>query len=74
MYKDVNFMTAPTNAKKSKAGIYFKGVKAEMRKVIWPTKKELINYTGMVIIISTIVAVTVSVLDLVINSLLKLII
>ena len=67
-------MAAPTNTKKSKAGIYFKGVKAEMRKVIWPSKKELINYTGMVIIISAIVAITVAVLDLVINSLLKLII
>lgn len=67
-------MTAPTSTKKSKASVYFRGVKAEMKKVIWPTKKELINYTGMVIIISTIVAVTVSVLDLVINSVLKLII
>lgn len=67
-------MTTPANAKKSKMGVYFKGVKAEMRKVIWPTKKELINYTGMVIIISAIVAITVSILDLVINSGLKLII
>lgn len=67
-------MTAPANAKKSKMAIYFRGVKAEMKKVIWPTKKELINYTGMVIIISGIVAITVSILDLAINSILKLII
>lgn len=41
---------ANTNVKK-KPGLkdYFKGVKTEMRKVIWPTKKELVSYTGVVI-------------------------
>lgn len=53
---------------------YFRGVKAELKKVIWPTKKELINYTGIVIIISAIVAITVSVLDLLIQGGLKFII
>ena len=43
---------------------YFKGVKAEMRKVIWPDKKELINYTGVVILISAIVSIVVYLLDL----------
>jgi len=28
---------------------YFKGVRIEMRKVIWPTRKELVSYTGVVI-------------------------
>ncbi|HPO05301.1 MAG TPA: preprotein translocase subunit SecE [Bacillota bacterium] len=39
-----------TNVKK-KFGIreYFKGVRTEMRKVIWPTRKELVSYTGVVI-------------------------
>ena len=26
-------------------GKFFRGVKAELKKVVWPTKKELINYT-----------------------------
>ena len=25
-------------------GKFFRGVKAELKKVVWPTKKELINY------------------------------
>lgn len=28
---------------------YFKGVRTELRKVIWPTRKELVSYTGVVI-------------------------
>lgn len=39
-----------TNIKKKPGiGDYFKGVRTEIRKVIWPTKKELISYTGVVI-------------------------
>mgnify|MGYP001194403470 CR=1 FL=1 len=67
-------MSAQTNAKQGKAKTYFKGVKAETKKVIWPTKKELINYTGVVILMVVIVGVVVWVLDLGINRLLSLII
>ena len=28
---------------------YFKGVKLEMKKVVWPTKKEVVSYTAVVI-------------------------
>lgn len=28
---------------------YFKSVKVEMKKVVWPTKKETISYTAVVI-------------------------
>lgn len=37
---------------KKKGGVmeYFKGVKTEMKKVIWPTKKETYNYTGVVVL------------------------
>lgn len=67
-------MTAPANTNKSsKVSTYFKGVKSEMKKVIWPSKKELINYTGVVIMISAIVAITVGILDLIIHSGLSLI-
>jgi len=61
-------MAVPAKVKKNKMSIYFKGVKAEMKKVIWPNKKELINYTGVVIIISILIALIVWVLDLVITS------
>ena len=52
-------MSAKAGAKKGKMSTYFKGVKAEMKKVIWPTRKELVNYTGVVILISLMVGVVV---------------
>ena len=67
-------MSAKTSAKKGKVGTYFKGVKAEMKKVIWPTKKELTNYTGVVILISAIIGLVVWALDLGIHRVLSLII
>ncbi len=65
-------MSAQANAKKGKARNYFKGVKAEMRKVIWPTKKELVNYTGVVVLISGIVSLVVWLLDFGIHRILSL--
>lgn len=67
-------MASPANAKKSKMSNYFKGVKAEMKKVSWPTKKELLNYTTVVIALSIFVSIIVWVLDIIINAGLQLII
>lgn len=37
---------------KKRLGIkeYFKGVRTEMKKVVWPTRKELVSYTSVVIV------------------------
>lgn len=68
-------MASPTNAKKkTKMSTYFKGVKAEMKKVSWPTKKELLNYTTVVVALSIVVAIIVWVLDIIINGALQFII
>ena len=43
------------NAEKRKGGglkEYFKGVKIETKKVVWPTRKELVSYTVVVIFAS----------------------
>ncbi len=42
---------AVSTNKKKRPGLkdYFKGVRTEMRKVIWPTRKELVSFTGVVI-------------------------
>ena len=37
------------NKKNTSAREYFKGVKTELSKVVWPTKKELATFTGVVI-------------------------
>lgn len=67
-------MATPNKTKDSGFKNYFKGVRAEMKKVIWPTRKELMSYTGVVILISTIVAMTVGILDYLIHGALGLII
>jgi len=35
---------------------YFKGVRLEMKKVVWPTKKETVTYTAVVIIVCALFA------------------
>ena len=51
------------NKKKNAGKSFLSGVKVEMKKVIWPTKKELINYTVMVIVATIVVMVIVGVGD-----------
>ncbi|MDO5713858.1 MAG: preprotein translocase subunit SecE [Tissierellia bacterium] len=53
---------------------YFRGVRSEFRKVVWPTKKQLLNYTGVVILVSILVALVIYGLDFIIRGLLSLII
>jgi len=51
--KDVK-KKAQANAQRKKAKRslkeYFKGVRLEMKKVVWPTKKELGSYTAVVLV------------------------
>lgn len=63
---------ATQTANKGKLRAYFRGVKAEMKKVIWPGKKQLINYTLVVIAMSAIIALLVYLLDLGIHGILSL--
>ena len=44
-------------------GKFFRGVKAELKKVVWPTKKELISYTIVVFLVTIFIALIISVLD-----------
>ena len=34
----------------SRIALYFRQVAAEMRKVVWPTRSQLLTYTGVVIV------------------------
>ena len=40
---------AKEKKKRASFGEYFKGVRTEMKKVVWPTKKELVSYTAVVV-------------------------
>lgn len=52
-----------TAAKKPGLGDYFKGIKLEMKKVVWPTKHETVSYTGVVIFTCAVSALGIWVLD-----------
>lgn len=44
-------MSTQTQAVQQKTGKkYFKGVVSELKKVIWPTRKELVNYEIVVLV------------------------
>jgi preprotein translocase subunit SecE len=46
-------------------GTFYKQVVAELRKVIWPTRKELVTYTSVVVVFVLIMVAVVAVFDLV---------
>ena len=45
------------------AGEYFRGVKTEIKKVVWPTKKEMGSFTVVVVLACTFFAVLFAVVD-----------
>ncbi len=47
---------------------FVKGMKAELKKVIWPTKEQLIKNTSMVVVLVLIVALVVLGIDLVLEN------
>jgi len=62
-------------AKKQKRGIikYFREVVSELKKVSWPSRKELINSTVAAIVFIIVFAIVVGLVDLILGQLLKLI-
>ena len=47
----------------ARISLFYRQVIAELRKVIWPTRKELVTYTSVVIVFVLIVIAYVTVLD-----------
>ena len=43
-------LAAQQPKKKTSVKDYFKGIRIEMKKVVWPTKKELGSYTAVVVL------------------------
>ncbi|WP_031517434.1 preprotein translocase subunit SecE [Desulfofalx alkaliphila] len=52
------------------AGIknFFQGVKSELKKVHWPTRRETLVYTGVVLVAVVFVAILIWVLDIILSS------
>ena len=53
---------------------FFHDIRIELKKVTWPTKRELLVYTGVVIVVILIVGIFFWILDTGFTALLKLII
>jgi preprotein translocase subunit SecE len=46
-----------------KAGRFFKNIKGEMSRVVWPSRKQALNNTGIVLVFMTLSAVVVGAFD-----------
>ena len=53
-----------TTKKNNKLGEYFRGIKTELKKVVWPTKKETYRYTVVVVVICLFFALLFWLLDI----------
>lgn len=51
---------------------FFKDVRYELKKVIWPTRQQLINNTGTVLLACLIIGALIWIVDVVMDKLLKL--
>ena len=49
----------------ARLALFYRQVIAELRKVIWPTRKELITYTSVVVVFVAVMAAIVAVFDVV---------
>jgi preprotein translocase subunit SecE len=48
----------------ARLGLFYRQVIAELRKVVWPTRSQLITYTAVVLVFVTFIITIVSLLDL----------
>ena len=62
---------AENKVKKNKVKDFFKGVKSEFKKIVWPSFHTVANNTGVVIAVSVIIGIIVFVLDLGFEAVLK---
>ena len=58
---------------KKNKGSFWKSVKAEFKKIVWPTKDSVVRQTVLIIIVTIILGVLIKLLDTGIQALLNLI-
>ena len=54
----------PKKEKKGKVKTAWKGFKSELKKIVWPTWKQVLKNTGIVVVIVLICAVAIGALDI----------
>ncbi|MDN5352500.1 MAG: preprotein translocase subunit SecE [Clostridiales bacterium] len=62
------------NAKEKKPGLgkYLKSVRSEIKKVTWPTREDVLNYTAVVLVMVFVAAIAIGVMDTVFKFLFNL--
>lgn len=55
--------SAPKKEKPTRKTSFFKGVKSEFKKVIWPDKDKAIKETTAVVIVTAVLAVVIAIID-----------
>jgi len=71
----VNELAAEETATQARSGGikgFLAGVRAQMKKVVWPSKKELITHTGVVFVAVAIVGILIWVSDTIFAKLLEI--
>ena len=58
---------APKKEQKAGLSVFFKGVKAEFKKISWPDKNKLLKQSVAVVSISVVLGLLISVLDTIIQ-------
>jgi preprotein translocase subunit SecE len=53
-----------TRSRTARLGLFYRQVIAELRKVVWPTRSQLITYTAVVLVFVGFIIAVVSLLDL----------
>lgn len=56
----------------ARIGRYFREVRAELRKVIWPNRSELITYTIVVLVTVAVISLFLGLVDIAVSELLTL--
>ena len=51
----------------ARVGLFYRQVLSELRKVVWPTRKQLTTYTAVVLVFVLFIIAVVSLLDLVLT-------
>lgn len=57
----------------TRAKQFTREVKAEMKKVTWPSKKELVSYTGVVFVAVVLISALIWLFDMILSGALKMI-
>ena len=52
-----------TKAKESRAASFFKGVKAEFRKIIWPDRDTLLKQLAAVLVVTVLLGAVIALID-----------